>query len=230
MSKRRRFNGSGYMRTQSTLLIEKKFFDKAYGAGAVGQDLQGADQGRRLITTVSLAQGTGESQRIGRKIGIESFHIYGQFIQQPVVNEVLGTPSNNIVRCILVVDTQNNGATNIELANLLDNSAGPVDDIDSFRKLDTGSRFTVLKDEFITLPSQDIIQGVLADGTDYSCAERITHMEFHKRFKQPLMIEYNGTNGTANEITSNNLFFCMISGRGPSRLFFSGLSRIRYTD
>lgn len=90
----------------------------------------------------AIAQGAGESQRIGRKVTNASLHIRGRLAFSGT-----NITTSRIIRIVVLKDSQANGAT-ITPANVF-NAVG--DSIDQFRDLERISRFQVLYDKRIAL-------------------------------------------------------------------------------
>lgn len=152
-----------------------------------------------------IESGTGESNRIGRKISASTYHIKGQAI--------LPTSTDGPVdrlRIIVVLDKQANGAA-ATLTDYLETT-----DINGFRRLENVGRFRSLHDKIITLNSTG------GNGTNYSGVIRDVKINI----KIPVPVEYNGTAGLIAEIKSNNILVFIISEKGKARL--EGATRFRF--
>lgn len=228
--KRRRTSGPSYAQLRSALVIEKKFYDyplpKPTGTTnqqkfAVGNFLNDALVKCPLL---DLTQGTNENQRVGRKIAVHSFHMYGalQLNDSPGVS-----PTNQWVRCIIFVDTQNNGVTTTDITELFDSNVTAQKSMYYFRDLTRGSRFQVLKDEFIELDSETVFN---SNTNVKDVVSKYKFIEYHKTFNPPLKVEYNGTNGSGSELTQNNLYVAFLKFNTTIDVEFTGVSRIRFTD
>ena len=134
--------------------IEKKFYDGVLtevSIPAAGSVMLWAAAGPSANTTtiVDIAQGTGESQRIGRKCTITNIHIRlnYEFISSGSNDMTEMAEAHETVRFILYWDKQCNGAT-AAVTDLLD-----TDVYNSFRNLANGKRFNVLADKLLTFNS-----------------------------------------------------------------------------
>ncbi len=161
-------------------------------------------------TCVGIAQGTGESERIGRKIMVAKL-MWRYEIQLP--NTTDANDTHDDVRMVLYVDFQCNGAT------------AAVDDIivsrnyQSFYKRQNRDRFAILFDETVSMRAQS---GMATNGY----GEVSETGEFEVDLNLP--IEFSGTSGAITGITSANIGFFAISGSGLAglnskmRILFSG--------
>ena len=192
---------------------ELKFYDLTNNASKIPQ------QGGTVISFNNIVQGTGQSQRIGRKITIRSLHSRFRFFLNPVSATPPDVVQSDTVRLIWYVDKQMNGSP----ASVSDILASP--DYQSDYNLSNKSRFRILKDVTYTLNPTGITENTTS-GT-----QKTAEMSVNKEFKMTmnLPIEFSGTMGTNSEIRSNNIGAVTISRRGAN----SGLeafTRIRYSD
>ena len=158
-----------------------------------------------------IPQGTGESQRVGRKVNIKNIYLHGNILL-PSSNQVAAT--TDTFRMIVFIDKQANGATAAVL-DLLTTA-----NINSFRNLANQERFVVLKDKFYDINASTVSNATTTTGdTQY-------HIKMYKKLDLP--IEYSGAAGTIGEIKSNNLVMLCISEGG--NVGFNYTMRIRYTD
>lgn len=215
MSKRRRME----YRTVSSF-IETKYFDVVNGGTVIGDG--GGTAEFIMQPIVGLTQGTNENNRIGNKVGISSIHLYGTITKQNSSVLSLGNLfANDILRFMLILDTQTNGVI-INKDDVLDLGTGTY--MNAFRKLNRSSRFKILKDEYLTTAQA----GISWDGTNYVSPFTAQHVEWHHKFNSPLVIELSGTSGAIGEFRTNNVYFMMFSSN--SNLHFNGRTRIRFTD
>lgn len=200
---------AGYVRTSSAYRRgagtgETKYFDT--GATDTGDATAG---NINLLCTVP--QDITESSRIGRKINVKSINIRAYFTLD---SQSTNPPTGAIVRWMVVLDKQTNGAT-FAMSDLL-SAVVP----NGFRNLDNVDRFVVLKDKTITLNCMTM------NSTTSSAINYSRQIRFTKKCNIP--IEYSGTTGVIGQIRSNNLYFVYISSDVVSNAIWKG--RIRFTD
>ena len=226
--KRRRSN---YSQLHSALLVEKKYYDYPFPLPTGNTNQQDTDIGSNTVSALvkcpllGLSQGVNENQRIGRKVAIHSMHIYGCLTL--VENATVGSYAQNMnIRCIIFIDTQNNGTTTTGINEVLDTSPPTTSTIFYFRDLTRGSRFRVLKDEVISVSTSNNI-----NSTDNTYQNRdLKYIEYHHNFTKPLMVEYNGTTGAGSELTQNNIYVAFMKQNNDRDVRFDGLCRIRFSD
>lgn len=154
---------------------------------------------------LGIENGTGESQRIGRKVSASTYHIKCQAVLPSSTTDGIDR-----IRIIIVMDKQANGAS-ATIADYLQSNS-----IDSFRRLENTGRFKSLYDKTIVLNSTG------GNGTNYSGVIR----DLKINIKAPVQVEYNGTAGLIAELKSNNLITFIISDKGKARL--EGAARLRF--
>ena len=205
---------SPYLRTSGFYGLgarEKRFLDSNYNFGNV------VAVGERVTSFLDIAAGTGESDRQGRKICLKGMNLR---IRAYVPPAIYGAGSNNghdVLRCVLVLDKQTNGA----LANVTD--VLESGSIFAFNNLVNRGRFRTLMDHF-----EDLKSPITWNGTnDYVGGKDVIINKYFK-FKKPLYIEYSSTTGGIAERASNSLFLMMISENGicNAHAYF----RVRFTD
>ncbi len=163
-----------------------------------------------------IPQGVTESERVGRKCMIKSFHWRYQ-VSLAERDAVANPFPGDTLRIVLYVDKQCNGA-GIATGDLLENAA-----FHSFRNLSNSGRFTVLMDKLHTLN----YGGMASDtGSVVSQSEVVENYTFNKSLNLP--IEFSSTTGAIGEIRSNNIGVFLISSTGTCR--FDSTIRIRFSD
>lgn len=186
---------------------EIKFYDVATALSPV-------PQGGTILNDnlVKIAVGTGQSERIGRKIVVQKVQLkYSIFLPSTATFAQAGQQ----LRVILYVDKQTNGAAATStqiLASAL---------VRSYRKLDNIGRFTILMDKLHTING--------TGGTATTCVEQFRNYSFFKNVNIP--IEYDqsvSTTGDIAELRSNNIGILLVSGSG--QLDIDTSVRIRYSD
>ncbi len=188
---------------------ELKFFDVAIDDAVVA-----ATAAIAIDSCVKIAQGTTENTRIGRKCTVKSINWH--FTVQ-LAGGVATTTSSDVVRVLLYLDKQCNGATATN-ANILED----ITDFQSFNNLANKNRFRTLMDRTYALNAS-------AGGGNTGSAtygEFVIQDAFYKKCNIP--IEYDSTAGAITEIRSNNIGVLLISQGNTSA--FTSQMRIRFSD
>jgi len=159
-----------------------------------------------------LTQGTGPSERVGRKVTARAIYIRGQIILSAIAGEAV----SNRVRIILGVDTQTNGAP-LQPSDLL---VGPF--IDGFRNLSNSARFRVLKELKYSLNPN------ARDEVTDQTIEKVWNFSMNHRCM--MLLEFLGTTGTISETKTNSLFLLFFSNVNDPIVDVAYTTRLRYSD
>lgn len=202
------YRRSGYYGRYPPLGNEYKFFDTTWDESGI------AATGLIALDSVNeVAAGTGENQRIGRKITIRSIHVRWDVVL------TAGTTANETddnLRLIVYLDRQCNGAT-AAVTDILETAA-----YKSFNNLSNKNRFKILADKFTDINS---MSGAYTGSTDnYGKAGKYRSM--HMKCNIP--VEFSSTTGAITEIRSNNVGVLLITANANANS--EGQVRIRYTD
>ncbi len=135
----------------------------------------------------------------------------------PELTGLATTPSDDIVRVMLCIDHQANGAAPTVLEVLEDEL------FEAHNNLTNKNRFDILYDKRFEIHYNSSTND--AQTSTVSVGKVHKYVQFHKKLKLP--IEFSGTGGLITEITSNNLFFLYISNTGLAGIENQS-SRIRY--
>ncbi len=174
-------------------------------------------------TIVDIPQGTGESQRIGRKCTITDVYLR---LNISTLNKVLssmavGTFTHNNVRIIMYLDRQCNGAQ-AAATDILQ-----ADVWNSYRNLSNKNRFRTLFDKVIVLNNT-----AYGGGNGTTSESQNNHknwiVNIHKRCFIP--IEFSSTTGALTEIRSNNIGILIWSQVVGRHEVSASLGRIRFID
>ncbi len=170
-----------------------------------------------LTTSINLiAQGTGESERIGRKCTIRSIFWRGS-ISLPE-GELQGAPGDaERFRLILYLDKQCNGAAATALGIL--ETVG----VDNYRNLANSGRFDILYDKRFTLNYLTLSHFAV---NSFSHSRMARDFSFFKKCEIPL--EFDNTVGALTELRSNNLGLLIVTETGNGGLISS--VRLRFSD
>ena len=196
---------------------ENKFYDTAYAANVI------AATGTIAMDTVcDVPIGTGESQRVGRKIHVKMVTVKG-YAFLPDSNDDADTA--DIIKICVYADKQANGAA-ATIANLL--ASG---DILSFNNLQNSQRFQTLKSHIINLQSSGVGLGVGMNDvptttTTVGTGRGLRH--FVLNIPINALIEFSGTGSGVSDLTSNNIGIYAITQAGLIQLEMK--IRIRYSD
>ncbi len=187
---------------------EMKFFDSDVADNPVGATLT-----INLLTTIP--EGNGESERIGRKITLRQASIL-YHMNLPAATAAGSTATT--VRCMLIQDTQTNGAAFVA-ADLLD-----TDVLSSFNNLANSSRFKIIyKEEFVLSAG-----GAAASGAAFVFSEDQAYLRKTLKLNIPMEFDNSATTGVITSIRSNNLYWC--TQADAALCVATGQIRLRYSD
>jgi len=211
------------LRTGGYLGIEYKFTDQVISPALVVATVAGAEvDPATTLCLNNVAEGDGESQRIGRKYTITSVHVQGQVSRQNRNNQTeIGDA--NFVKIALVLDTQTNAAQ----LNSEDVFTSPGSGALAFKNLQYAKRFKILHQETIAVPAGAPSWNGVADELETggtSCPFQI-----NKKLNIPVLCK--GTSANVSDITDNSLH--MIAMANLSAASASGIeivytSRVRF--
>ena len=193
--------GGYYRGAHSHKRPELKFHDDAINILPI------PNTGHIFSTTVAIPQGTGESERIGRKCVVKSWSMrYALTLQE----QTLPANTHDEVKIFIMQDRQTNGTVALILDVL------EQDNIHSYRNLANTGRFKVLatRSHCMSNPA----------GGNSNFGTNIQKGQFHIKMFMPL--EYSSTTGSLTELKSNNIFMLLISL--DSRTHIQGRIRVRF--
>ncbi len=163
---------------------------------------------------VLIAQGVTESQRVGRKCTVANIG-WKYNISLPLQQDAADIGNGDVVRVIMYLDKQANGAT-AAVTDILETA-----DYQSFNNLSNVGRFTKLLDA--THEINSLVAGT--DGANTITTPEINNSyTFYKKCNIPL--EFNSTAGVITEIRSNNIGVLLLSKNGNAG--FDSKIRIRF--
>jgi len=195
--------GRGFRGNYTRSQAEKKFVDIA--AANYAADTTGA------VTPLNLAnEGSGVSQRIGRKITIKSVQVRGYISHESTTNGVV------LTRVMLVWDKQVNGVA-ATISEILSASTS-----ESFMNLDNRERFVVLKDKHVTLGVRDQTAGLI----DKSVSQPIN---IYKQLPAGSETIFDGTGSGIADVNTGALYLVTIGSAGTGSVLHCA-TRVRYTD
>lgn len=170
-----------------------------------------------LFNTLNLIpQGQTESQRVGRTVLVKRIGLR-YTLTLPKVTSSATLPDGDIVRRILFLDRQANGAT-AQILDILDSL-----DIHSFYSEANKDRFWIIAD---TIRDIVAVSTAITPGGNFNSPS--VHLENVHYYDLNDVIEFDGADGTIDEITSNNLGLMFISHDGIVGV--NGIIRVWYLD
>jgi len=194
--------------------IEKKFHDVALSAAATTTFAVSTSQNL-------IAQALTENGRVGRKIVIKDIHCNGYFQLAPDNNSAVA-PAMGKVRCMLVQDTQCNGANPV--ANDVVESST---DINTFNNLANRGRFRTLYEFEDVVGPTGGAGGQLAEAeNDWTGDMKIFNL--HKKVHIP--IEFDAITGVITAIKSNNIFWMYARNTTGGIMTYQVATRMRFID
>lgn len=189
---------------------ELKFFEDTQDVSAITTT--------GIIAYISLnriAQGNGESNRVGRKCVIKKINLRGELLLPSQTSIANGT---NTIRVIVYLDKQCNGAT-ATVTNILQSA-----DERSFNNLSNSQRFRILKDWFVAINST-----YSTSLTTFGTGPMQKILTMNKKCNIP--IEFSGTTSNISSISSNNIgVMAICSNVGSSNPTIVLTSRVRFSD
>jgi len=160
---------------------------------------------------VGLAQGTGESQRLGRQITVKSIQFSGTVTFNPGAS---ANPITGLVKMYVVMDTQANGAYPT-LGDIFNNNAYAL----MRPEMDNSQRFRILRKIEVRVDPQAGVSGAYSDA--------VRPFNFYKKCN--IQVDYSSTTGAITEIRSNNIFLVYVANTSGV-CDVSAFTRIRYKD
>lgn len=209
-------------RTEGFMGIENKFVDynvqgQATSTGWAGGEL---DPATALCISV-VAQGDGENQRDGRMYNINSWYIKG-FLSTSASEAQAGPQQMVLVRIVVVLDTQTNGAQ-LNAEDVFTPVAAGVD-VCSVRNLQFSKRFRVLKDRTMKLNPNIVNEGAV---NAFAAGASSVPFKMGGRFKTPLKVRCSGTTAAIASVTDNSIHVIGVSNSATGLLTY--ISRCRFT-
>ncbi len=166
---------------------------------------------------LTIPEGNGESERIGRKITIKKI---GWRYECRIPTTATAANTSDTIRVMMVLDKQANGALAAN-TDLLEN-----DDYQSFNNLANSQRFRILMDRSYSMHCPSGSGRGTTDTLSYG--EDILSAQWHKKCNIPIEYDNSATSGVITSIRSNNIFIIVGSKSGLGG--FASQVRIRYTD
>jgi len=201
--------------------MEKKFIDLTLPTGPINNTNYGTasapDGYIQYLHTIPV--GSGMSQRVGNKVTLTNINIHGNIYNATVTS---GTNDALMVRAMLVLDTQVNGAAFKASDLLVSNS------FLAFRNIPSGQRFVVLREKILTY---NFIWNGAATGGTASCAD--VDRKFSMSWRGKIPLTFSADAGDVGTCKTNGVFLVLIpevyrdAGTIPHVYL---RSRCKYTD
>lgn len=182
--------------------IEKKYLDI---------DITNAgDMSAGVIDSLNLIPaGTSDVTRVGHKVTLKNVNLHFTLTRDDAGTSA---PNNLMMRLILLIDKQANGALPA-VTDVLKTA-----DINSFRNLDQAERFVILKDKLYNVANTS------SNGAHTNDCGRTVRMS--KLLNTP--VHFSSTTGAITEIKSDNLCLLIISEDTLNNI--TGTARTKFID
>ncbi len=168
-------------------------------------------------SVLTIAQGTTESTRIGRKLTVKSINWR---MQIKLLASTATAATSDSIRVILYLDKQTNGAA-ATVTDILE-----ADDFQSFNNLANKSRFRTLMDRNYDMVAKS---GSGRGSTDtLAFGEDVVNDTFFKRCNIPIEYDNSAADGTIGTMRSNNIGVLLLASSGSVQ--FGSKMRIRFSD
>lgn len=172
--------------------------------------------GLRNADLLTIAEGNGEEERIGRKITIKSILIRANALLPGGTNLA---QASETVRFMVVQDTQANGAQ-AAATDVLETA-----NYKAFNNLANSSRFRVMLDKQLTLRCS----AGSGNGTTDNHLQNEYNFNFYKKCSIPIEYDNTASTGAISTIRSNNILVFAF-GRAGGIADISGKIRFRFAD
>lgn len=202
---------------------EKKFYDTSLSQSALGVTITAGEHNpSATISLNTVTQGTGESQRDGRQITMDSISVKGA-IEVPVQIDQTAMLLNTYCYIALVLDMQTNGAL-LNSEDVFDNQGGINSLVaNPFRDLQFIQRFKVLAHKRIKLPQQNTQH----DGTNIEVGGLVVPFDLYAKLKG-IKTNYTASTETILNITDNGLNIIAYCGSLATAPVLSYKARLRF--
>ncbi len=189
------------LRTGGFTGIELKYFDSFLNDAALSSSTNAQNGENDPLTANALftpVQGTGATNRLGRKVQIQSIDIKG-FVEVPVANGINQLVETTMIFVALVQDRQTNAAQ-MSSEDMFINPAGNVNlGAAPLLELERQARFTVLRSwNFAIAPK-------FAVGTLAAMDVTAQRVAFDAQIPVKIPVEFVGDGGTVSDIVDNSL-------------------------
>ncbi|AUM61617.1 capsid [uncultured virus] len=157
--------------------------------------------------------GAGLNQRIGRKVKVMKVKLHYELNVSQQAAQAAGD-AGSYIRLLLVLDKQTNAAQMTSAALLNDGTAADTT-ICAFQNPNNFGRFKVLKEKHHTFQSPSTFNDAATTGATYGLVQK---GKMSYRFKVPLHVNFNATNGGTVADIIDNSFHIIIGGNTTAGL------------
>lgn len=208
---------------------EMKYFDtnRSGIAIAANADWTGTEADPATLNTLCVPTvGAAINQRIGREIKVYKIKIKG-IIQAPNQASQSGGDAAQSCRLLLVLDTQTN-ASQMQGEQVI-GSGNVADSLFSFQNLDNVGRFRVLKDKMMTMSNVNLAGSPTTGDVVQSGMARTFKISY--KFRTPVSIRFNATNGgSVADIVDNSFHILINSSNAALSSTLSYQARVCYKE
>ncbi len=202
---------------------EKKFIDGTHAPANLTTSWALVNPSPTVMVS-TCSQGDSQSNCDGRVYFIKSVHVRGRITYGALEGQVSPAESN-LVRIIMFLDTQANGAV-AAVADVMDTLA--AEPLRAFRNLEFTQRFRILGDKTFYLTSDHMV-GDNVGPANYSWSQGTKLVDFDVSFKTPLKVNRSGTTNAIASIADNAIHVMAIHDTGnTANTQFSYISRMRF--
>lgn len=216
---------------RTTINTQEKKFKDLEVSGAAGVQFNFAttwgamyfdSDSAQFSPLATIAQGTGDNQRIGRSIWLHEIYLKLCLDSPYTNNATLGTQAFRICLVLDMEPCAANPTSSIIFAE--------TDNNNTMRNLYYSRRFKILKDIKSTFrPTALWDSGV--NQPDLTGHKKLVDASY--KFKTPLRVEYGGTAGTVADLTDKNIQVWVIQQEGVPQINVAkndSFVRMRFTD
>lgn len=191
-----------------------------------------------LGSSPGIAQGPGNTERIGNKISVTSLQMKFTVSANGLTYADTGLTGPAVpkakfyYRYWVVLDTQCNG-TLASPSDFLENQAAGLPNYLAFNNLENSERFRTLKTGTVGCP---IVYSSTGRGENSWIGHFDSLKELYIKFKKPIPIKFDGATGALSELKTNNIIFFVAWESAyftpgiDNQVFSAYVSRLRYVD
>jgi len=206
---------------------EMKYFDQERGLTPIVSSENWANTLRDPTTGTLFAPvvGAAINQRIGKACNVLKIKITGTISCPAQSNQIIGDAASRI-RLLLVQDLQTN-ATQCTGTQVMTSWTQPLQAVEGFQNIDNFGRFKVLKDKTIIMQNPNSSW----DGTNIEQAGLMRTFKMTVRFRNPVNVRFNATNGgTIADIVDNSFHIIANTNSLDLAPYVSYVSRVCFKE
>lgn len=213
------------MRTGGFMGLELRFLDRNRTATTCGSnaDLTGGEKDPSTVNCLnSMAQGTGESTRLGRAIVMHTIKVKG-IIAFPLVESQVFPSTTPLIAIYLILDMQTNGAQ-LSSEDIFTNKNASVPLLTSlFMNMENTDRFKVLDSQHIRLEPNVVNEG----GINLFAHGKIEVPFTLGKNLRKMTTLYKSTGGNISDIRDNSIHIVAFATNASVTIEYN--SRLRFT-